>query len=115
MIVVFVRHIESRNLLGVFWALSHDELWWTVDQFGDPADFEWCRSNKRGGALTVVNDISSDIFRADAIIDEDGCDLALTMELDELASNSLYDTKWTRFDFSDVGHGGIAQIRRKTG
>lgn len=113
MIFVYVRNIETKNLAGIFWARNHDDLWWSVDQIGDPSDFEWCKANKRGGALMLVNEISTDLFRMDNPAFLEDIDRTLTVELDELASSALDDPKWTRFDFCNVGHGGIAQVMRE--
>lgn len=118
MIVVYVRHIETKTLSGIFWASNHDNLWWVVDQIGDPPAFEYRSVETRGGGMEVLSDINTDIWeRGDYKVSEDPSKFetrSFTVLFDEYATNHL--TKkgtWRRFDFADTGHGGIAQLKRQ--
>ena len=39
-----VKHIGSKNCVGIFFADSVGELWWALDELGNPFDFCYCES-----------------------------------------------------------------------
>lgn len=125
MIFVYVREIETKQFTGFFWAQNHDELWWSVDQYGDPSDYEYCTVDKRGGCIVLSDDENTDVWMKDDTTtldesdeeddDDEGPFRSFRASFDESAIDGLDKSKgknWKRFDFADVGHGGIAQIRR---
>lgn len=116
MIVVHVREIESKAYAGIFWAANHDQLWWLVDQVGDPADYEWCRA-KHGG-IVLDDEVSTEEFRSKNLSDETADDdegpfRNFGVRFDEYSADDLREGKWKPFDFATQGHGGIAQLARR--
>ncbi len=102
MIVAWVRYKESNELLGLFWAASMEELWWSVDEYTDPFGCEYSKTNKRGGNLFVSNEIDSrklEFGSADEF-EEDECGDIYTFHMSpgELASNDLAKPKWKSFE-----------------
>jgi hypothetical protein len=128
MIIVYVREIETKQFTGLFWAPNHDELWWLVDQYGDPSGFEYCKVDKRGGSIVLSDNENTDVWMKDDDKpfdenhvenddeDDEGPFRSFSASFDEYAISSLEKSKkmnWKRFDFADVGHGGVAQIFRE--
>lgn len=108
MIVIHVRHIETKCYAGIFWADTHADLWWLVDQLGDPADYEWCRA-KHGG-VEVAEEMTTTSFEWSGDEEDDGAFRAFKVCFDEYSSNDFRKAKWKPFDLATEGNGGIAQL-----
>lgn len=102
MIVVWVRYKESKELLGLFWGPNMEELWWSVDEYTDPFECEYSKTNRRGGNLFVSNDIDSRKYERGAAEEfpDDECDEIYTLHMSpgEGASNDLAGPRWKSFE-----------------
>jgi len=111
-----VRERGKKILHGIFWAQNLGALWDTVDEMGDPSDFEYRQPLGSGGMWhnIPIGEIETESW-ADEI---EGCEeeKPASVSLDtmsELMCETM-DTEdgWKRFDFTNVGHGMLARIRR---
>jgi hypothetical protein len=116
--VYLVRHIESREFQGIFWAQSLAELWDLFDEIGDPLGFEFARI--KSGALYHQKTVGEgpvigqwgEMTQAECNQD---FDWGIFEESEGLAE-SLRDQRRLRFkpfDASDEGVGLVARIARK--
>lgn len=46
--VYLVRHVETKDVQGLFWASNLDMLWDYMDSIGDPVDFEFADLGAHG-------------------------------------------------------------------
>jgi hypothetical protein len=119
MIVVAVRNFESKKLLGFFWAVDHDELWWTIDAIGEPSAYEWTKLRSGGLFYEEGNERDmTDLLMSDSEGDEDPEEeeppYLNGLELHEETWGDLNKpAKWKRFDYATEGHGGIASLKRE--
>ena len=120
MLVVAVRNFEDKKLLGFFWAINHDELWWSVDAVAEPSAYEWTKLHGPYNGLYYpdeerdMSDIIVPDDRPEDEIDDPEHDYSLGgLHLNEGTWANLQDGKWKRFDYATEGHGGIASLKRE--
>lgn len=106
--VYLVRHIETKEVQGLFWG-TLDEIWDQLDELTDPLGFEYARL--KAGALyntfqigegrVVDPDLSfdwSDFFASETFREE---------------LHGARKLRWKPFDATDQGHGLLARMKAR--
>lgn len=104
-----VRDVEEKKIQGIVWG-SLDEIWDTVDEWGDPALFEFARLPS--GGLMDPRPIVEIPNSAKSNVDEVGFDFAqfVCSGKIDIALDEPDRLRWRRFDCANVGHGMIARL-----
>lgn len=68
--VYLIRRIETKGVLGIYWANSISALWDTIDEVGDPGIYEYTVLRDAGGLFfpdeePVIADYDNDDENAD--------------------------------------------------
>jgi hypothetical protein len=115
--IYLVRRHNSAEIHGIFWAKNMYALWDTVDEMGDPVEFEWAEIKTHGGIWhDVPFEKSKDtpqFMRDDENSDPDFFfhDMTEASEtLLEMMGGQL-SYKWTRFSAIDGPHGYIGRLK----
>lgn len=107
-----VRHIETKELQGIFWG-SLEEIWDCMDELADPHHFEYAKLSFGAlyshapigqGRAVPVDDCYADDF---AGFDWSGFEPSENFGFQLYIGDTL---RWRRFDAADTGHGLVAQI-----
>lgn len=118
--VYLVRHIETKEIFGVFWG-SKAEIWDAADEVCDPFGFEYAVLHGGGAIYTHSkigegpkaeqwddpeneNDDESEPFNWSSFTESERF-------MEQLHCQS--DLRWHPFDTADVGVGMLARIARR--
>lgn len=118
MSVYLVRHIESKEVQGIFWG-TLAEIWDAFDEMGDPLGFEFAKL-KPGALFTCAPIGKGRAAMQFAGKSEDAGDELESFSWDGFSpSETLWEAlhyqdelHWQPFDASDQGHGLVARIVR---
>lgn len=119
-----VREAGTTIVCGIFWADNLKDLWWAVDEMGDPAEFEYFRL--RAGGLYSPRPLGEGwrVKQSHSGQDDetdhkewpgnrfpfDGFEMS--EELADIVTR-MEQAVWRRFPFADKPGGGIDQIVRQ--
>lgn len=115
--VYLVRHIETKEVQGLFWG-SLDDIWDQLDELADPLGFEYAPLKpgalynnfpigegrvalQYDDALTEEQEEAGDYFKWDGF-SESECFASQLFQQSRL--------HWRPFDATDVGHGLLARV-----
>lgn len=99
---------HDSSEIGLAVVRNLDELFWTIDQFGDPYQYEFCKAVP-GDALLAPTNFVEEIY-------EEGDEPTLIAEHVGIAIDGEYmsesvvafqDRKWRRFKYSVLEHGYV--------
>ncbi len=114
-----VRNADTKTICALIVAQSIAELWDTVDEVADPADFEYRRVSRGGIICTGEQEFAtSKTYPLDG--EDEGAPHTVEtgffspegVALTEMADIEATKGRWTRFDFADEGDGMIARLSR---
>lgn len=116
--IYLVRNFETKGVLGVFWAASALDLWWTIDENADPGEYEYTVVRKPGGIVFPEDEPDAaqwNEYREGANPPEFSWGEATTTEnLDEVL-HFQSDQRWRKIPYADEEGGGVHDLINRAG
>lgn len=120
--IYLIRRAGTSNILGLFWAVAKLDLWWAVDEWGDPADYEYLEL-KNPGSLAFPEDEPTAHQWGSAKAGDDEADVDLPefswqgaahSELFIPAIYNMADFAWKRLPHANKPGGGVHELCKRT-